>query len=212
MELEFINDNMMRDERILILPYNTIRFMDVPLQMDLNKALYGKPLTFPMNTLMSKLLARKTKDLHDYNPKIKQSIIDQLKKVNFKTYYELAPRTELQDILYITQNQIFTSSITVLFDIPDMKDKIFDSAYGSIEELEKYINDNGITTLVLDDIELLYKLVQRGNVDFDYKTILLSKLGYNLEKLEFGLSMKHYGEIKKKYTHAEIALIDLFNL
>lgn len=212
-----MEDNMMRKEFVLILPKNTLRLTDAMMQMEINNA-NGKPLTEGFNDMLWKLVTRTNKDLSKYNKGVDKSLIDELYEKNFATYYDLSPRTIMYQILDIMAHQRFIGGTTVLFSdksINKPKDDAFNSDYydGSIESLENYLNNNGITCLILDDIELLKELNDRKNFSLESKTILLSKIGYNYYKDDKTkkLKLKHYDELHKENPSMELCTLNLFN-
>ena len=206
-----MESNIMRKESTLILPYNTLRIVDVLLQFEIYNSV-GLLYKEPFERTVFKMVSRKEKELSKLNKGVDQSLLDQLLKVNFAEYYDMSPRTSLYEILQITKHQKFMTKMIVLFDDKKAKDDVFDNVYydGTIEGLEKNIIDNEITCIVLDDIKLLKKISDRGNIDLNYKTIMLSRMGYNYYRDDTGrLLLKYYDKIIEKYPHMELTVVSL---
>lgn len=209
-----MQDNMMRKESILILPHNTLRLTDLMLQFEIFNA-KGTALKESFNDILWRLVNRKYKDLSLYNKGVDKDILDELYKVNFAKYYELAPRTLMNEIINITINQKFIKKAIILFSDKNAKDESFDYDYydGTLESLEKYIIDNEITSLVFDDIELLKKLDDRKNISLKRMTFFISRLGYNFYRDDKtgNLKLKYFDEIYKNNPSIELTDIELFN-
>lgn len=207
------SDNMMRGESILILPKNTLRLTDAMVQLEINKA-QNNLFKDKFDEMIWKLVSRTQKDLSLYNKDVDKDLIDELYKVNFHTYYDLSPRTLMYEIIDIMINQKFVTKSVILFDNANATDETYRYEYydGSIKSLENYINDNGVTCMVFDDMELLKTLYDRGNVSFKRKTFIVSKMGYNYYKDEHNrLRLKYYDEIHKNNPTIELTSIDLYN-
>lgn len=206
-------NNANRKEKILILPYNTLRLMDIIPQIEIEK--FKNPeWNEPFQKVVLKTISRKVKDLGEYNKLDSKTINDTIEE-KWTEYYETAPRTNLYDLCDFLLKQKFITDIIVLFHKNDCHDIAFTNAYydGSIEELEKFVSENGITCIVMDDIEFLKTLVERGNIDFSYKTIIISRLGYNYYKDESTgvLLMKHMFQLSTKVETMEIGALALTN-
>lgn len=192
--------NMKRNEKILVLPYNTLRIFDTMVQIEIEKS--KNPEWFQtIQEVTFRMVTRTIKDLGKFN-NVDSNIVKEEMENDWARYYELAPRTQLYSLLNFLRCQSFTTDIVVLFHKkdaidPDMKCDYYD---GTIEGLESYITDNGITCIIMDDIELLKTLIDRGNVDMNWKTIIISKLGYNYykDKTSGLLLMKHIDELSSK--------------
>lgn len=208
-----MEDNMMREESILILPYNTLRVMDVPLQMEIDKAA-GRLFHEPFDDIVFKMVTRSVKDLSLYNRGVNKEILDELVKINYPTYYELAPRTMMYEIVTIMTNQKFIKKTTVLFPDKDTKDDVFEYDYydGTIESLEDYINYNEITCIIFDDMELLKTLNDRKNISLNEKSFIVSRVGYNFYRDKIGeLRLKYYADLLKENRNMELTIMDLYN-
>lgn len=203
-------NNIMRKEKLLILPYNTLRVFDLFVQADLEKV---KDPTWKGDFMatLRKVLTRKEKDLGKLN-NIDSSLVKKLMEDSWIHYYKLAPRTNLYALVETLNNQKFMEDAIVLFHKRNIKEDDLTNAYydGSIEGLEKFINENRITALAIDDVELLMTLINRGNVSFDWKTVFISKLGYNYYKEDKHnmLLMKYSDKWSEKYA-IEVASLDL---
>ena len=57
-----IGSNIAKQEKILVLPYNTLRIVDVMLQIEIEKAKNPK-WTEPLDKVIAKVTARKIKDI-----------------------------------------------------------------------------------------------------------------------------------------------------
>lgn len=204
-------NNILRKEKILVLPYNTLRVFDTCLQADLER-IKDPNWNGDFETTLKHVLTRTEKDLGKFNG-IDSDMVNKLMNEAWIHYYEIAPKTNLYSLLDILNKQSFVSDIIVLFPKKGISEDDYTNAYydGSIEELENFINKNSITAIVMDDVELLMTLINRGNVDLNWKTIIISKLGYNYMRTQDGvLVMKHSLEFNEKYTLevGSLSLID----
>ena len=204
-------DNYKRNEKILILPHNTLRIVDAMYQLEAIAYNTKKVPDFEEN--LYRCVTRKEKDISkniDIPDRIKSKFNN-----NWGLYWDISPRTNLYEYIKIVAEQKFTDDVIVLFSDHSAKDDVFSSDYydGTIEGLEKYILENKITAVVIDDIDLLEELVNRQNVNLDNLSFIISKIGYNYEfDSSIGLLMpkKSLYEIEKKYF-LEIAMIALFD-
>lgn len=196
------SNNMMRKERILILPYNTLRLVDFPLYYELSilSKEKNKPLESP-ELVMYKLLTRKNKDFSSWF-KADKELVDKLLVNNFYNYYKMSPRTYIYDYINILIRQNFVNFCKVLFAYDSKgekpEDDIYESDYydGTLNGLEEYISKNGITAIVIDNIYTIYNIVKRGNISLNNFSIFISKIGYNVEKFVTNYPiMKYYEEI-----------------
>lgn len=207
--------NFKQDESILILPHNTLRYVDVIKELDIRKMLNIPQLDFDVQ--LFETVTRKSKDIESlYNLDDEQKLIVNSKWLN---YYELAPKTNFYKYLDIIIHQKFIKKTIVLFDQkkedgsniePDFENFYYD---GSIEELENIINQNNITCLIIDDIDLLKTLSDRENVDLNNKSIIISKTGYNMipdENLKLLVTKPELEMVNKKYS-IEPSLMRLFD-
>lgn len=203
-------NNMMRKEKMLILPYNTLRIFDFMVQVDLEKV-KDPNWKGQFEDVLRKVVTRTERDMGKFNG-IDSDMVNRLMYDSWMHYYELAPRTNLYGMIETLSQQNFMNDIIVLFHKQNCKEEEYTNAYydGTIEGLEKFINENEITALVMDDVELLMTLINRGNVPLDWKTIFISKLGYNYyrHKESGALLMKHSLEFTSKYT-LEVASLGL---
>ena len=136
-------------------------------------------------------------------------------KNNWAYYWDISPRTNLYEYIKIVSEQKFTDDVTVLFSDRNAKDDVFKSDYydGSIESLEKYIVENRVTAIVMDDIDLLAELVDRKNINLDNLSFIISRMGYNYEwndLVKIPMIKQKIYDIEKKY-YLEIAIIALFD-
>lgn len=205
--------NFNRKESILILPHNTLRLVDMMQYLELlaaNKKPAG-PLDFEDN--LYKCMARKNKDFSiglTMPPGMKEKFEN-----NWKYYWDIAPRTNMYDYLKVLAAQKFTLNTTVLFSDPNASDDVFDYDYydGSIDALEDYIVNKNITAVVLDDIDIIHQITERGRIDINNLSFIISKLGYNYvydEKLQM-LRLKDSIYFDERKSFIEIAEIVLFN-
>lgn len=203
--------NIDRPERILVLPYNTLRIFDALVQVEICKAKDEKWYE-PLDEVIYKVLTRKEKDLGKHNG-VDSKIVKDLMEADWTRYYEIAPRSKVYDIISILQNQRFVKDVVALFHKKDAVDSALRCDYydGTIEELEYYIKNNGITTIFMDDVELLKTLIDRGNVDMNWKTIFISKIGYNYYQDKNGILLMKYMEELSSKACMEIASIALTN-
>ena len=205
-------DNFKRDEKILILPHNTLRYVDAMMILDIYKDLNIPYPNFEEN--LYKSVIRNVKDLSKiYN------ISDELKKrfkENWAFYYDIAPRTNVYEYISILSKQKFVKNTIILFDDRNASDSAFDNDYydGSIESLEKYITNNNITTIVADDIELIKTLQERNKVDMNDKSIFISKTGYNYEynkTINKIMAKEIFYTLQQKLVNTEIGILSLFD-
>lgn len=171
--------NYKRHEKILVLPHNTLRVVDAMFQIELESRLFKKIPNFEDN--LYRCVCRKYKDYSKcYNTEIPK---DLLKKYNENWYYywDIAPRTDFYSYIKALANQSFTQIVYVLFSDKRASEPEFESVYydGSIDELEKFIIDNGITAVILDDINILVELHERKNVNLHNMSFIFSRMGYN---------------------------------
>lgn len=194
------SNNIKRKEKILVLPHNTLRIVDVIAQMEIER-IKNPNWNESFQDLLFKMLTRAEKDLGKYN-NVDSDVVNKIIDKKWSEYYEIAPRTILYGLIEMLYNQSFVTDIIALFHKKDAWDDALTCDYydGSIEELERYINDKGITCIFMDDVELLMKLINRKNVDLNWKTIFISKLGYNYMHSVYGdLIMKHSLEFCNEY-------------
>lgn len=170
--------NYKRDESILILPHNTLRFPDVMVVIE---SIIQKTKKYPdFAVTLYKVLNRKEKDLTKCG--ISEELINKFNN-EWATYWEIAPRSNLYNYIDIVSRQKFTNKVKVLFHDKNAIDDVFEYDYydGSIEALEDYIKNEQITTLVLDDIELLKELSDRQRISLQNMSFIISRVGYNYE-------------------------------
>lgn len=203
--------NITRSEKMLVLPYNTLRVFDMFVQADINRA-KDPNWKGDFMTLLRQVITRSEKDLGKMNG-IDSEIIKKMMNDSWMHYYEMSPRTNFYAMIETLQQQSFMSDCIALFHKKNCKDDMLTNAYydGTIEGLEKFINDNTITAICMDDVELLMTLINRGNINLNWKTIFISKIGYNYYRSKHGeLMMKHANEWCDKYA-LEVATLDLVN-
>ena len=204
-------DNYKRNEKILILPHNTLRVVDAMYQLEIIARNTKKIIDFEENLYMC--VTRKEKDLSKiFN--IPKDIEENFKN-NWAYYWDIAPRTNLYDYIKIVSAQKFTDDVIVLFSDKNAKDDVFTSDYydGTIESLEKYIIENKITAIFMDDVDLLEELVNRKNTDLNNLSFFISRVGYNYEwndLVKIPMIKESIYKIEKEY-YLEIAIISLFD-
>lgn len=171
--------NYKRNEKILVLPHNTLRVVDAMFQLELETKLYKKIPEFEEN--LYRCICRKYKDFNEcYDEDIPQDLLNKYKN-NWAYYWDIAPRTDMYQYVKILANQKFTDRVYVLFADKNASEPEFISDYydGSIEQLEKYIIDKHITAIILDDIDILKQLHSRKNVNLHNMSFIFSRMGYN---------------------------------
>lgn len=191
--------NIKRPEKILILPYNTLRVFDTFVQVEISKGL-DPNWEMDLDDVIYNCLTRRTKDLGKHN-NVDSAIVNECIEKDWPRYYEIAPRTKLYSLVELFHNQSFITDVVALFHRKDVSDPALRCDYydGTIEGLEAYINDNGITAIFMDDVELLKKLMDRGNVNFDWKSVIISRMGYNYYmSLSGNLLMKYIEELTSR--------------
>ena len=204
-------DNYKRNEKILILPHNTLRVVDAMYTTEIIAYNTKKIPDFEEN--LFKTITRKEKDLTKIF-----NVPDHLKikfTNNWAQYWDIAPRTDLYEHIKIVAEQKFTDDVIVLFSDKNAKDNVFESDYydGTMEGLEKYIIENRITAIVMDDIDILIDLVNRKNIDLDHLSFIISRVGYNYEWnniVNMPVVKQKLYDIEKEYF-LEIAMIALFD-
>ena len=204
-------ENYKRNEKILILPHNTLRVVDAMYQLEIIVRTTKKIPDFEEN--LYKCVNRKEKDLSKiFN--IPKDIQDKFNN-NWAYYWDIAPRTNLYEYIKIVSEQKFTDDVTVLFSDKNAKDDVFKSDYydGTIDSLEKYIEGNRITAVVLDDIDLLVKLTNRKKVNLNNLSFIISRIGYNYELnelVQIPMPKQVLYDVEKQY-YLEVAMIALFD-
>ncbi len=124
-------------------------------------------------------------NLGEYNWKISKKkvycvkdVIHEFQNCILYTKYVISSRDNCEEFTIEEKHLDFAKnnmdSIGILVWIRPHKEKD-----APIEELEKFINDNAITAIFMDDVDFLMTLIDRGNIEFDWKTVIISKLGYN---------------------------------
>lgn len=206
-----MENNMLRKENILILPYNTMKIVDVIVQLELFK-LAGNKMP-PLEEVIFRVVTRTHKDLSVYND-CNQELIDQMVKLDYKRLYELSPGTEIVDIIHILSLQKFVNNIYVLFDddrLVDNTNKYTNIYYdGTLDELINVINKYEITAIVMDDVEILKDIYDKDKLLLENKTIMIPKYGYNYYRNKNGdLRLKYYNDYFSKVTHLEIGTPDI---
>lgn len=204
-------DNYKRNEKILILPHNTLRIVDAMYTMEIIAYHTKKIPDFEEN--LFKCVTRKEKDLSKIF-----NIPDHLKtkfSSNWAKYWDISPKTNLYEYINIVAKQKFTDNVIVLFSDKNAKDDVFESDYydGTMEGLEKYITENRITAVVIDDIDILVELVERKNINLDNLSFIISRIGYNYEWNDFVqilMPKQKLYDIEKEY-YLEVAMIALFD-
>ena len=205
-----MTENYTRHENILILPHNTLRVVDAMYALKLY-SLSGKPLPdFEVNLL--KIISRKKKDLGEYF-KITDNIRNEFKN-NWYKYYDIAPRTKMYEYIDILRKQKFVDNTTILFSDKKASDNAFDNDYydGSMEELEKYIDNHKITTLIIDDADIMTELLDRKNINLNNFSFLISQMGYNYEYVDIVHQLMPKNSIynAQKKAYIEIGMVALF--
>ena len=208
--MEF-QENYKRNEKILILPHNTLRVVDAMYQLEIIAHNTNKIPDFEEN--LYRCVCRKEKDLSKIL-NIPEHIKHKFEN-NWAYYWDISPKTNLYEHIKIVSEQNFTDNVIVLFSDKNAKDDVFESDYydGTIESLENYIIENRITAVVMDDIDLLAELVYRKNINLDNLSFILSRIGYNYEwndKVQILIPKQKLYDIEKKY-YLEIATIALFD-
>ena len=210
------DDYSHRDENILVLPHNTIRIVDAPIDAMIKK--YKNPKwDEPIENTIYRVLHRKGVNLalfNNLNEEESKIVYDSLNN-DWASFFEIAPKSSIvYDLLNIFSKQKFIKDIVILFSDKRAWDPSHRNDYydGTLTGLENFIIKNNITTIFMDNIEILYQIYKRGNVKLDDKSIFLSKIGYNYEfNEELGkIMLKHILEIINN-TECEIGEINLTN-
>lgn len=201
--------NISRKERILILPNNTLRVPEAMFMLEIYASKHIKLPNFDEN--LYKCICRKTKDLTKiFN--ISKELLDKW-NTNWAEYYDIAPRTKMYEYIDILSSQKFVENTVVLFSDYNAHDSAFTNDYydGTFEELERYIINNGITAIVLDDVDLMEKLTESRKIG-DNLSFFVSKMGYNYQyntNLNVLMPKKALFDAEKN-AYIEVAIISLF--
>ena len=202
----------MKSDNILFVANNTLRFIDYSLKEQIDGLV---EIEEDKDIRLYKLLTRSQKDLL-YGLKVNREIYNQYKAKMYKELYYNAPKTLVFETLNILRNQKFVKNIYILHDNKSVSEDGLTNIYynGSIEELEDIINQNNITSTFIDDIEVMYLLINRGNIQINGFTFMISKLGYNYEMLDAILHEKHYSDFIEfsKKLNFEYAFVALFEI
>lgn len=205
-------ENFKRDEKILILPHNTLRYVDAMCVLDIYKEYKIPYPSFEEN--LYKTVIRSQKDLskiYNVNDKLKKQF-----KENWAFYYDIAPRTNMYEYINILYHQKFVKDAVILFSDKNAKDAIYDNEYydGTIDSLEKFISNNGFTSIFLDDVMLIDTMMKRKKIDLSNKSFFISKVGYNYEfnkKLEILMPKEEFYNIQQELENSEIGIVNLFD-
>lgn len=205
--------NIYRDERVLILPHNTLRAVDAMLDYKYRSLEEGATIE-SFEAILKKNLLRKKRDLSKII-KIPDYIMDHYKE-NWNVYWDIAPRTKMYEYLDVVKNQKFLNTIKVLFEDKRASEPAYENLYydGSIDALEEIIVKENITCLILDDCQLLKEISERGKINLNQKSFILPKIGYNYEyNAEYNALMPKYilYQIQKDW-YCEVAMISLFDI
>ena len=204
-------NNMKRQEKILVLPYNTLRLVDTFVQVEIEKS--KNPKWFMnLEDVIYMLITRKEKDLGKFN-KVDSNVVKACLEEDWARYYEIAPRTLIYGLLEFLEKQSFVSDIIALFHKKDCYDEALKCDYydGTIEGLDKYIEENEITAIIMDDIELLKTLIERKKIDLSWKTFFISRLGYNFFRSPNGTLLMKYVINLTNEVPIEIGCLALMN-
>ena len=209
---------IMRNERVVVLPHNTLKFVDMPLEADILASIehFDGEITF--HELLYALSVREEKSLAALH-EISENTVDDMLRENYPMYYDVAPETEVYTILDVLHKQSFGQNITILYPFDYTKLQYPDPAQynkdwydGSYEELVKKLIASKFTCLVIGDIDLLDKLTKDGRINFENTTVFVSVLGYNYkydEELNIHV-MRKYRNITGR-TMIDIGAVKLFN-
>jgi hypothetical protein len=186
-------DYVTRKEKILCLSHNTVRIVDYPIQKELDSVL-GIQQT--EEERMMKVISRNIKDLSTVNGIDKETTNKFIHGIYSKAYAD-APRGKIYDVLYTLKYQKFVSGIYLMHLDKRITEEEWTDCYysGKIEEVERFINENGITMFILDDITDLYRIIEREQINVTGMTFLVSKLGYNYYTVGDSILLKHEPEI-----------------
>ena len=206
------SNNIERNEKILILPHNTLRIVDTFVQVELEK-MKDPNWCESVEEVIYRVVTRSIKDLGKMN-NMDSELVKELIDMDWARYYEIAPRTYIYELIDLLHQQSFVTDIVALFHKKEAWDNAVKCDYydGTIEGLENYIENNGITAIFMDDISLLKSLIDRKNINMDWKTIFISKMGYNyyIDKKTGALLMKDIMTICESAA-VEVGAINLVN-
>lgn len=186
------NDNIKQKEHVLILPYNTLRVIDVPILAELNKA---NSVDEKLDYIIFRCVNRKNKNIlslmpsRTYDDNIHEylNILGKVSK-NINLYYNVAPSTDVYDIVSIMKKQSFVKSVTILFNNSSLSDDEFENDYldysyyiPETNIIHKYIIGHNITSLFCSDASLMFELIRDHNEDkyYDSFSFFISRIGYN---------------------------------
>lgn len=208
-----MEENYKRDEKILILPNNTLRVPEAMLALESCK--YNKLNIPEFEDNLYKCISRKDKDIKKVYH-IPDELYDKYKN-NYGYYYDIAPRTNMYEYISILGKQKFIKNIMVLFEEclgEKPIDEAFDNDYysGKLEDLEDYIKNNEYTAIIMDDADLFYEMIKRKRVNLNSTSLILPKVGYNYDynqNFKKLMPKSSIYEIQSK-EFVEVAIITLF--
>lgn len=206
-----------RIEKLLIVSWNTIRLTDYPIAKFVDEQL-GE--VTPDDAIKLSILNRSTAHMR-YRGLSRDAYYKSINLLYPEAYVN-APLTLIHSILYsvafksvqdiVVAHNTFMDTISI--------DGMYESHVlnvpfnGTIEDLERLIIEYGSTGIVVDDIEYVKELIERGNISIEGMTFIVSMIGYNFEKTEEGTVYKYRDIIETAMETLEfdIAFADLFIL
>lgn len=205
--------NMMRSENILVLPINTLRIVDVMVELEIEHAIDPKNVK-PLVEIIYLVTHRKIKDLaelHNIDSETVREFIDD----NIVKYYNSSPRTPLYEMLDTLSKQRFVHKIYTLFENEKLKENelwanniYYDgTVQGLIDTIEKY----SITALVVADVDIIGELVCNLKYNLDYFTLFVANYGYNYTKFMDTYTIKYLFDIDANSPYAEMSLFDVYD-
>lgn len=169
------------------------------------------------------LLTRSEKNIFEHLKKKEydKSLLDEI--LTNQHIYEIALKTKLYYALdNMLDNSIITNidfymnpidkrKINLLGEKFMRKNEKINIVTQDMENLPKYIEQEGYTSLFINDIEFLNKLYESG-IDLELKTIYLSNLFYNHKYNEIGYMPKYNIEKMILDRNCNILIVDLFDV
>lgn len=207
-----------RKERILVCSWNTIRLTDVPIYKIIDESLGIKN----QEILQKMCIIERDVPNVNYRGVSDESVLSIIHSIFPSAYFE-SPTTAMYNILsVIGTNQIEDMIIAhntfgniINMDNVDENELMTVTFDGTVEELEKLIDEQKITAVIIDDIEYLYHIILNGKIDVRGMTFMFPMLGYNFDINNDGtIVYKYFDTINSKILELdeelEISFTDLF--
>jgi hypothetical protein len=210
--------NDIEEQNFLILNYNTILIQSYGYLKYMEKLGFQNAfsdmleLDYVVNTLQ--YINRNTATIIDST--ISDTFYFDFVKANFKEVTDRSYVGSLTSMIDILKGQPFVKSIHIASPTEFSGEVMFNNVKFPIfnifdpVQVVQYMNDNNITSLLLDDATLLRDIVSREDFDCEQVTFLLSSTGYNyiLDDPEMNLIHPEIMELKK-VKNFKFGLVDI---